>query len=166
MASLGFTTANAFPSQNTVHDEETNALAIYWKKGVDVLRWLADTNNDAHLQRVRHHAEHHARMLESTSGDSNAESALFDDDDDDAEKEKKPVKMTAQHLKSRDVSRSSASRVEFSELTLRFSQTTPLKFEEIETKDGHSIQTVRELQTVPVIITVRRSGLRRPPIKR
>ncbi|ORY83588.1 hypothetical protein BCR35DRAFT_265184 [Leucosporidium creatinivorum] len=143
------------PTENTVYDEPTNSLSIYWKKGVDVLRWLADTNNDAHLQRVRHHAEHHARMMESTSGDANAESALFDDDDDDEDdtKKKSEVKMTAQHLKSRDVSPCSISFDERRDLTFFSIQTTPPKFEELEEKDGHSIQHVRELQTVPVIVT-------------
>lgn len=151
-----FSSANLLSAQNTVYDEPTNSLSIYWKKGVDVLRWLADTNNDAHLQRVRHHAEHHARMMESTSGDANAESALFDDDDDDEDdtKTKSEVKMTAQHVKSRDVSSSLTSLDERRNLTFLSMQTTPPKFEELEEKDGHSIQHVRELQTVPVIVTV------------
>lgn len=103
--------------QNSVHDEDTNALSIYWKKGVDVLRWLAESNGDAHLQRVRDHADHHARLLEATSADAGAEKALFEDDEeDDEEREARKareakIKMTTQRLKSKDVSLTRRSRV-------------------------------------------------------
>lgn len=98
------------PLQNTVYDEDVNSLSIYWKKDVDVLRWLAEENNDAHLQRVRDHADQQAKLLESTSGDSKAEKALFEDDEDGedgtavARKLDASARLTNQRLKSKDVS--------------------------------------------------------------
>lgn len=72
--------------------------------------------------------------MESTSKDPSAESALFDDDEELEEGEiSEEVKNSSQHVKSKDRS--------------------PLVFEEIESKGGNHIQTISELQTVPVVVT-------------
>ena len=73
--------------------------------------------------------------MESTSKDSAAESALFDDDEEELEEGEisEEVKNSSQHVKSRDRS--------------------PLVFEEIESKGGNHVQTISELQTVPVVVT-------------
>lgn len=77
--------------------------------------------------------------MESTSKDSSAESALFDDDDEDEEEEleegeiSEQVKNSSQHVKSRDRS--------------------PLVFEETKSTGGNHVQTISELQTVPVVVT-------------
>lgn len=128
--------------QNAVYDEHANSLALYWKKGENVLHWLADNQNDAHLQRVRQQAVH------ATTGAAQAESHLFEDDDDD-ESSGAPhpaldaIKTSEQHHKSQDKSE--------------------LKFEAVETTPaGHRVQTVRELQSVPVCITADLS--KSPPV--
>ncbi|SGY19403.1 BQ5605_C014g07637 [Microbotryum silenes-dioicae] len=126
------------PTESTQYDEHDNSLSIYWKKNVEVLGWLAEKNNDEHLLRIRDQAEFHARGLGNHADKkSKAESALFDDDEDDEEpadgQRKQPLRMTGQRLKS-------LNRM-------------PLKFEGLSDRDQHCIQTVRELQTVPVVIT-------------
>ena len=146
-----------------MHDERENTLQIFWKKGVDVLSWLAETNQDEHLQRLRSVAKHHSSLMEADSGKGAAEQALFDDDDDDEEGEEKPangngrdklVFETDQHRKSREV-RLSPLRPLASSLTLAGPQRIPLKFEGLSTENGHAAQTVKTLDRVPVVISVR-----------
>ncbi|KAK4051726.1 Translational repressor [Microbotryomycetes sp. JL221] len=124
------------PTETTVHDEDNNTLAIYWKKDVDVLGWLAESQNDAHLQSIKAQFEQRRDQKKQdktqgdgglTSVDTEAESALFKDDDHDS------FKLSKQRERS--------------------TSTAPLKFEKLEQRDGHSIQHVKELQTVPVIVT-------------
>lgn len=93
-------------SQSTVYDERENALQIFWKRGVDVLAYLTETNEDEHLKRLRANAQHHAKLMEADSGKGDAENALFDDDEEEAGPEgaAKLVLDTEQHRKSRDVS--------------------------------------------------------------
>ncbi|KAL8290404.1 hypothetical protein RQP46_002662 [Phenoliferia psychrophenolica] len=122
------------PIDNHVYDEHTNSLQLYWKKGVETLRWLADTNKDEHLLRIRNQTEHHAKMMQSTSQSAQAESALFDDEDEDEDAPAPDAaKTSSQHAKSL--------------------AKAPLTFEEVERTGGHCIQTIRELQTTYVIIT-------------
>ncbi|BGP50054.1 Translational repressor [Rhodotorula kratochvilovae] len=142
------------PTESTVHDERENTLQIFWKKGVDVLSWLAETNQDEHLQRLRSVAKHHSSLMEADSGKGAAEQALFDDDDDDDDEgDEKPadgngrdkrVFETDQHRKSRE-------RI-------------PLKFEGLSTENGHAAQTVKTLDRVPVVISADCS--KSPPIIR
>ncbi|KAM0790123.1 hypothetical protein ACM66B_005448 [Microbotryomycetes sp. NB124-2] len=133
------------PTETTVHDEDANTLAIYWKKGVDVLSWLAQAQNDSHLQSIceqevrRKKADRNGSTTTDTASvDTDAESALFDGDEDD-----EGSKRT-----SKQQERSNSSK--------------PLVFERLEQRDGHSIQHVKELQTVPVIITA--DMTKSPPI--
>ncbi|SCV73957.1 BQ2448_6387 [Microbotryum intermedium] len=126
------------PTESTQYDEHDNSLSIYWKRNVEVLGWLAEKNNDEHLLRIRDQAEFHARGLGNHADKkSKAESALFDDDEDNEEsadgQRKRSVRMTGQRLKSLNKS--------------------PLKFEGLSDRNQHCMQTVRELQTVPVVIT-------------
>lgn len=125
-------------SQNHVHDERSNSLQLYWKKGVDVIKFLAENSGDPHLQRVKETAEQHARLMESSTQSTQAESALFEDDDEQEEGQVPEVAPTtsksAQQLKS--------------------SKRAAPVFEAIEeTSAGHCIQTIKELQTIPVIIS-------------
>ncbi|KAK4050966.1 Translational repressor [Microbotryomycetes sp. JL201] len=127
------------PTETTVHDEDANTLAIYWKKGVDVLAWLADAQKDSHLQSIREQDERRRRNGSSgasasdpdvTISDANAVSALFNDEGEG----------------DRDTEMRSKQRA-------RSKSTKPLVFERLEQRDGHLIQHVKELQTVPVIVT-------------
>ncbi|GJN92923.1 hypothetical protein Rhopal_005966-T1 [Rhodotorula paludigena] len=130
------------PVESTMHDERENTLQIFWQKGVDVLAWLAESNQDEHLQRLRAVAKHHSSLMEADSGKGEAESALFDDDDDDEangdegksrSNGQKRVFESDQHRKSRDRS--------------------PHDFAELSTENGHSAQTIRTLQRVPVVLS-------------
>jgi protein SSD1 len=131
------------PTESHSYDEATNTLEIRWKKvghalpssriplltmlcfqGVNTLTWLAESQNDHHLQRVRTHADTYARLLESTSASTSAEVTT---------PEGASPKSSAQHVKSQDRSKP--------------------KFEDATVVGGHHIQKVRELQSVPVCIT-------------
>lgn len=129
------------PTESFMYDEHTNSLTIYWKKGVDVLSFLVENNQDDHLARLHDQAQHHAKMMETQSTQTDAEKALFDDDEEEdpedsaigfAQAERRAAE-TEQHVKSRE-------RV-------------PLKFDGLSTKDGHACQVISELHEVPVIIS-------------
>lgn len=136
-------------NQNHVWDEHGQTLSIYWKKGINVVKWLAENSGDAHLQMMRQNAERHAQLMEtSDAARAQDESALFDDEEDasqttaaggDKEKASKVddvVANSTQHRRSANKSK------------------TPPKFEGVEvTATGHHIQLVKELQSVPVIVT-------------
>ncbi|KAM0751412.1 RNB-domain-containing protein [Meredithblackwellia eburnea MCA 4105] len=127
--------ADNIPIENHVYDEHSNSLQLYWKKGVDTLRWLAESNKDEHLLRIRNRTEHHAKMMQTTSDAAQAESALFDDDDDE-----EPIPTSSAPSSSSQHNKSKADK--------------PLVFEEAEkTSNGHYVQTIRELQTTHVVIT-------------
>ncbi|GAA5940477.1 uncharacterized protein JCM15063_002340 [Sporobolomyces koalae] len=128
------------PTESFMYDEHTNSLTIYWKKGVDVLSFLVENNQDDHLARLHSQVQHHAKMMESQTAQADAEKELFDDEEEEqddtaegfAKAEKKKIE-TIQHLKSRE--------------------RAPLKFDGLSTKDGHACQTISELHEVPVIIS-------------
>ena len=131
------------PLQSHVHDERSNTLQLYWKKGVDVIRYLAENKGDPHLQRIKQTAEKHAQLMEASSQSVQAESALFEDDDEDDEAEEGQiveVQGGAGTAKGRgaSVQRQKSANAKKEEL----------KFEGYEeTSAGHCIQTVKELQT-------------------
>ncbi|KAH7926750.1 RNB-domain-containing protein [Leucogyrophana mollusca] len=129
------------PIDNHVYDEHSHTLQIYWSHR-DVISWLAEHSDDEHLKKVKQNAEQHATKMEVASRSVHDESALFDEDDADddeivlgrdneAEKEKETSK---QRLLS-------AAKVQPVFEGLR---TTP---------SGHKIQDIKELMTVPVIVT-------------
>jgi hypothetical protein len=129
--------------QSHVHDERSNTLQLYWKKGVDVIRYLAENKGDPHLQRIKQTAEKHAQLMEASSQSVQAESALFEDDDEEDEAEEGQiveVQGGAGTAKGRgaSVQRQKSANAKKEEL----------KFEGYEeTSAGHCIQTVKELQT-------------------
>jgi protein SSD1 len=126
---------NGHSSQNHVYDEHNNALAIYWKKGVNVVKWLAEHSGDAHLQLVKQNAERHAKLMGVSDSRAESESALFDDEEDGS----------SEHV-----------NISFgdSQQAGKSAQKAAPTFEGVEvTKTGHHVQTVRELQTVPVIVS-------------
>jgi len=137
------------PIESHVHDERSNTLQLYWKKGVDVIRYLAENKGDPHLQRIKQTAEKHAQLMEASSQSVQAESALFEDDDEEDEAEEGQiveVQGGAGTAKGRgaSVQRQKSANAKKEEL----------KFEGYEeTSAGHCIQTVKELQTMPVIVS-------------
>ncbi|GAA5855311.1 hypothetical protein JCM3766R1_001190, partial [Sporobolomyces carnicolor] len=101
------------PTESFMYDDHTNSLTIYWKKGVDVLSYLVENNQDDHLARLHSQVKHHAKMMESDTTQTDAEKGLFEDDEDDdderddstdafAEAGRKSVVETQQHVKSRE----------------------------------------------------------------
>ncbi|KZV75197.1 RNB-domain-containing protein [Peniophora sp. CONT] len=138
------------PIDNHVFDEHAHSLQIYWS-GRDVITWLAENSDDEHLKKVKENAEHHTRMMQVASRGVHDEAALFDEDDgeDDEvvlEREPKADKWDAE---SRQRQRSKAKVMPpFEGL-----KTTP---------SGHKIQEIKELMTVPVIVTADLS--KSPPV--
>jgi protein SSD1 len=125
-------------SQNHVHDERSNILQLYWKKGVDVIKFLAENSGDPHLQRIKETAEQHARLMEASSRSNDAEKALFEDDEEESSAAQVP-----------EVANASASKQKQKSLK----KDAPV-FEGVEENaSGHCVQTVKELQTVPVIVS-------------
>ncbi|KIJ56793.1 hypothetical protein M422DRAFT_773554 [Sphaerobolus stellatus SS14] len=129
------------PIDNHVYDEHSHTLQIYWSDK-DVITWLAENSDDEHLKKVKQNAEQHAVKMEVTSRSVHDESALFDEDEEEDDDEvvigrtEKPEK--AETSKQRLVSQAKL-QPEFEGL-----KTTP---------SGHRIQEIRELQSVPVIVT-------------
>ncbi|KAI0938093.1 hypothetical protein AcW1_004821 [Taiwanofungus camphoratus] len=129
------------PIDNHVYDEHTHALQIYWSDK-DVITWLAENSDDEHLKKVKQNAEQHAVKMEVASRSLHDEKALFDEDDGEDEIV---------------LGRTSDFRQEESETSrqrqLSRSKGVP-RFEGLKTTpSGHKIQEIRELQTVPVIVT-------------
>ncbi|KZT74372.1 RNB-domain-containing protein [Daedalea quercina L-15889] len=128
------------PIDNHVYDEHTHTLQIYWSNR-DVITWLAENSDDEHLKNVKQNAEQHALKMEVASRSVHDEKALFDEDDgedeivlgrDEREKEDETISKQRQLSKRRIAPRFEGLR------------TTP---------SGHKIQEIKELQTVPVIVT-------------
>ena len=98
------------------------------------MQWLADNKGDAHLQLVRQNAERHAKSMGSGDTHANDESALFKDNQDAPAAAVKGADKYAQHKLS--------------------AKKETAKFEGVYVNaHGHHIQTVKELQEVPVVIT-------------
>ncbi|KAG0142885.1 hypothetical protein CROQUDRAFT_49643 [Cronartium quercuum f. sp. fusiforme G11] len=151
------------PIDNHVHDEHSNTLKLYWKQGVDVVSYLSEHSTDAHLHSVRHHAERHAKLMEASSQSVQAESALFDDDEDDVVQH--PLKAVGGKVSERE--KKSSQRMKSVEM-MGAKGKSSLKWgkavEKIEAAPGvtHCVQTIRELETVPVIVTADTS--KSPPV--
>jgi len=122
------------PIENHVYDEHNSTLSIYWSTR-DVISWLAENSDDEHLKKVKQNAEQHALKMEINSRSVHDESALFDDDDDEI--------VISKDLHDRE---SSKQRL--------LSKTKPKpEFHGLRQADGHKIQDIKELMTVPVIVT-------------
>jgi len=126
------------PIDNHVYDEHTYTLQIYWSNK-DVITWLAENSDDEHLKKIKQNAEQHSLKMEVTSRSVQDESALFDEDDAEDEvvlgrSEKSEPETSKQRL-------------------LSIAKPAPV-FEGLRNgPSGHKIQDVRELMTVPVIVT-------------
>jgi len=129
------------PIENHAYEEHTHTLQIYWSDR-DVITWLAENSDDEHLKKVKQNAEQHAVKMEVASRSVHDEKALFDEDeenDDDAEIVfARAVELAPETSKQRLISMAKP-KPEFE--GLRIAPT------------GHKIQDIRELMTVPVIIT-------------
>ncbi|KAI0660998.1 hypothetical protein C8Q70DRAFT_912537 [Cubamyces menziesii] len=132
------------PIDNHVYDEHTHTLQIYWSNR-DVITWLAENSDDEHLKKVKQNAEQHALKMEVASRSVHDEKALFDEDDDTEEDE--IVLGRANDKAPEEAELSSKQR-------MLSKQKVPPQFEGLKTlPSGHKIQEIRELMTVPVIVT-------------
>jgi len=127
------------PIDNHVYDEHAHTLQIYWSSR-DVIGWLAENSDDEHLKKVKQNAEQHALKMEVVSRSVNDEKALFDEDDGEDE-------IVLGRADRMEVVETSKQRL------LSQAKIKP-EFEGLRTTEsGHTIQDIRELMSVPVIIT-------------
>lgn len=112
-----------------MYDEHTHVLSIYWSTR-DVIGWLVENSDDEHLQKVKQNAEQHAVKMEVASRSVLDESALFDDDDEIVISKESDRETSKQRLLSK-------------------SKPKP-EFQGLRQVDGHKIQDIKELMTVPV----------------
>ncbi|KAG2013594.1 SSD1 protein [Coprinopsis cinerea AmutBmut pab1-1] len=127
------------PIENHVYDEHTHTLQIYWSEK-DVITWLAENSDDEHLKKVKRNAEQHALKMEVASRSVHDESALFDEDGDDDE-------IVLGRADPSEVKETSTQRL------ISMAKEKP-QFEGLRApSSGHKIQDIRELMTVPVIVT-------------
>ncbi|TFY81870.1 hypothetical protein EWM64_g2137 [Hericium alpestre] len=129
------------PIDNHVYDEHTHTLQIYWSDR-DVISWLAENSDDEHLKKVKQTAEQHAAKMEVVSRSVHDEKALFDEDDGDDEivlgREEKEESDGHDDSKQRQLSKAKVMP----------------EFEGLKTTtSGHKIQEIKELMSVPVIVT-------------
>ncbi|RPD67180.1 RNB-domain-containing protein [Lentinus tigrinus ALCF2SS1-7] len=130
------------PIDNHVYDEHTHALQIYWSTR-DVITWLAENSDDEHLKKVKQNAEQHAVKMEVVSRSVHDEKALFDEDDNE---EDEIVLGRSNKEEPEEVGTSKQRQLS--------KQKLPPTFEGLKTlPSGHKIQEIRELMTVPVIVT-------------
>lgn len=127
------------PIDNHVYDEHTHTLQIYWSER-DVITWLAENSDDEHLKKVKRNAEQHAARMEVASRSVHDEKALFDEDDEEDE-----------IVLGKD---DSIHKEETSTQRLRSAAKSSPEFEGLRSSaSGHKIQDIKELMTVPVIVT-------------
>lgn len=128
------------PVSRSTYTEASNTLTLYWTKGVETIRWLAETSDDAHLQAIQGLADHHAGM-EMASQSHTAEAALFDDEDDAELAEAKRKVYSGEDAAGSQQRTKSFRKTEIESEGAKV------------TADGHRIQEIRELQKLPVVIT-------------
>jgi len=137
------------PIDNHVFDEHTRTLQIYWSDR-DVIGWLAENSDDDHLKKVHRTAEQNAVKMEVFSGSVHDEKALFEEDDDDDDDDDEIVIARTSAKESPEappVVETSRQRL------LSIAKVEPV-FEGLKTPAaGHKIQEIKELMSVPVIVT-------------
>lgn len=120
------------PLENSVFDEHKNVLSLYWTTQ-DVLSFLTQSSEDEHLRKIKQRVE--GKVTGAATSQAADASALFQDE--------APNAKSVQYQKSASQS--------------------PLVFEGLrETPSGHRIQDIKELSSLPVIITADMS--KSPPV--
>ncbi|KAF9534273.1 hypothetical protein CPB83DRAFT_756498 [Crepidotus variabilis] len=129
------------PIDNHVYDEHTHTLQIYWSDK-DVISWLVENSDDEHLKKVKQNAEQHAVKMEVTSRSVHDEKALFDEDDGDEDEivlGRSDAPAAPQETSQQRAYSMAKHKPQFEGLLV--------------TPSGHKIQDIKELMTVPVIVT-------------
>jgi protein SSD1 len=128
------------PIDNHVYEDHSHMLQIYWSDR-DVITWLAENSDDEHLKKVKQNAEQHALKMEVASRSVHDEKALFDEDDNDEDE----IVLGKSDINPQN---------ETSKQRLRSAAKLQPEFEGLRTsQSGHKIQDIKELMTVPVIVT-------------
>jgi len=129
------------PIDNHVHDEHNHTLQIYWSDQ-DVITWLAENSDDEHLRKVKQNAEQHALKMEVASRSVHDEKALFEEDEADEDE------IVLERSDSKEDSKVISKQRLLSQVKVK------PEFEGLRvTSAGHRIQEIKELMTVPVIVT-------------
>jgi protein SSD1 len=137
------------PIDNHVYDEHLHTLQIYWSDK-DVISWLVDNSDDEHLKKVKQNAEQHAVKMEVASRSVHDEKALFDeDDDDDVNGDDDEIVLGRESAPVAAPPAPETSKQKLYSIAKHQPQFEGLKV----TSAGHKIQEIRELMTVPVIVT-------------
>lgn len=149
------------PVQHHTHDANGNELTIYWRQGVDTISWLAETSDDPHVKALQERARQQKAL--DVSSQSHDEAALFDDDDDDEEDDEAgaAVAEAKRRLLSGEDARESVQRTKSRDF-----KRADLVFDGVASSDAnshHKIQTIKMLQTVPVVISAS-VGSKSPPV--
>ncbi|CAO1623899.1 unnamed protein product [Sympodiomycopsis kandeliae] len=143
------------PIEHHTYDEHSNSLSVYWRRGVDTIDFLAEKSDDPHIQALRVRAQQQ-KDLDMYTQSHQDEAALFDDDDDD---DNEALAEAKRRLISGEDAKDSVQRS-----SSRAYRQEELKFDGIqEPSTGHKIQTVKQLQTVPVVISAS-VGSKSPPV--
>lgn len=157
------------PIQHHTYDGHDNSLSIYWRSGVDTISWLAETSDDPHVKALRERArQQRAAAGELSSQSRQDEASLFDDDDDDCGGDGGRSAVLAEarrRLLSGEDAKDSVQRTKS-----RGFREQDLIFEGVGARGGsdaaaqhHKIQTIKTLQTVPVVMSAS-VGSKSPPV--
>lgn len=121
--------ADKMPLANHVYDEHSRTLSLYWTER-DVLDFLAENSDDEHLKRVIN-TNQRAKSVQPAS-----ESAAHPDEE--------VGKASAEKYKGKQERKSATMNIK------------DLEFEGLRQTEGfenHKIQTIKELQSVPIIVS-------------
>ncbi|CDZ96520.1 Exosomal 3'-5' exoribonuclease complex, subunit Rrp44/Dis3 [Phaffia rhodozyma] len=131
--------ADQMPLENIVYEEHNSSLQLYWSER-DVISYLAERDDDEHLNKVKKFGDHYAQAEIESSGKIDEEKNVPKDEAEASEEsvaKDKKFSITDSIQQSKSVA-----------------QDAPV-FKGLRTSsDGkHHIQEIKELMTVPVIVT-------------
>lgn len=131
------------PVEHYSYDEVDGVLSLWWTRGKDTIEWLNERNDDSHLKAIRGYAQHHAQQQEMrmTSQTADAEAALFEDDDDEDLVEMQRKVWSGEDAAGSEQRTKSFQRTEIPSQGAKVTST------------GHCVQEVKELRSLPVVIT-------------
>ncbi|UZJ56157.1 hypothetical protein CBS101457_005477 [Exobasidium rhododendri] len=131
------------PVEHFSYEEHEGVLSLWWKKGKNTIEWLSENSEDSHLDSILGLAQHHANEQEmgASSQSQNAEAALFEDEDENE------LQEARRKVDSGADAQGSVQRLKSFERKSIANEGAKI------TSTGHHVQEIRELQTLPVVIT-------------
>ncbi|PWN28112.1 RNB-domain-containing protein [Jaminaea rosea] len=162
------------PIQHHTHQEHDNSLSVYWRQEVDTIQWLAESSDDASVKALWQAAQRAAATSKSDSAapaidesmqTQRDDSALFEDDDDDDDGD--AAGFASAHAKGNGAIRPRVDAATSAQHSKSKSTVSgqKLTFEGLSEPGAghHKVQTVRILQTIPVVISAT-VGSKSPPV--